>query len=51
MDLGIHGLTRTKCGFAIAVATTEWKVNGFHEKNAAIKVDLSVIENDDRKFC
>ena len=47
----IHGLTWTKRGFAIAVATTEWKVHGFHEKSAAIKVDLSVIENDDRKFC
>ena len=49
----IHGLTWTKCGITIAVATTEWKVHGFHEKSVAIltrKVDLSVIENDDRKF-
>ena len=50
-----HGFgqsTWTKCGFAIAVATTEWRVHGFHEKSVAIltrKVDLSVIENDDRK--
>ena len=39
--------------YNVAVATTEWKVHGFHEKSMAIltcKVDLSVIENDDRKI-
>ena len=39
----IHGLIWTKHRFAIAVATTEWKVHGFHKESATIKVDLSMI--------